>query len=347
VKTAQEILEEIRARKGKADRSVIGTVTGEQAPPVQDPEEYAEELANDEAKPDREPASETVPLRDQHPQGFSPENPAPLGHAGSSTGGEPGLHGEEIGEPPAPPVRDRGRIGEGLAAHGETTEGSPAAYRRAIGGGPGDGSAASSPIGGSLSAGREAITGESPEHGEADGAADASPYDPQSEALWSRLEDLALLVAHLQERTATSEAVDQLAEEVEELRGNLLAEDEDPAEIARRLDELEGKLMEIEGGPGPAEAAESGQAARGFPWWILAIAAGGLFAAAIAAGRTSSPPPAAEDTGGAGSPDIALPVSAAISEPPTPAVPGHTLPPAVQRLVRRGLRPDEVTWKAD
>jgi len=335
MKTAQEILEEIRARKGKLDRTDGNTVTDEetatanaideQMASAQDSEGQEQQLVSDQDGRDQDPVSVPVTLTGKGAYDSPPGTTALQGPAGDSIGGplpHRATHRASTGgEPPA----DRGLIGDSLA---------------------GD-SAPNPPITGRLSApaaDREVVAEEKPEPAEADIDDDTSPYDP---VLWQRLEDLALLVADLQDRTTTnSEAVDQLAEEVEELRGNFLAQDEDPAEIARQLDEIEGRLMKIEGGRGPVEVAESGQAARGFPWWALALAAGGLFVAALAANCN---PPAApqEDTGGAGAPDIAVPV-AAIPEPPAPvAAPGRELPPAVQRLMERGYRPDEVIWRAD
>ena len=359
MKTAQEILEEIRARKGEAVQSGTDTINSSASatngqPPTQ--EEQAEELASAQGTPQE---SVPVPVTDKGQQDSSPGTPAPPGHEGSRIGEEPGLHGEEIGGPSPSPVRDRGTYrkkpaphrettGGPSTAHRESTEEESAAHRGATRSEPGGDPAATAPTTDPLSApavDREAIAEEEPEPAEVDADDGVSPYyDP---VLWQRLEDLALLVADLQDRTTTnSEVVDQLAEEVEDLRGNLLAQDEDPDEIARRLDAIEDTLIEIEGERGLVEANESEQATRGFPWWALALAAGGLFVAALAANRN---PPAApqEDTSGAGAPDIAVPV-AAIPEPPVPvAAPGRELPPAVQRLMKRGYRPDEVIWRAD
>ena len=342
-------------RQGKRP---LAASTDSQTPPAQDPAGYVEELASNEAKSDREPTS--VTLTDEKQRDSFPESPAPPGHEGSPVGEELGLCAEKIGGPSPSPVRNRGPIGKEAAAYRGPTEGSLPAHRGsigeessthrgAIGTPPGSDSAATTPATDPLSApaaDREVVAEEKPEPAEADIDDDTSPYDP---VLWQRLEDLALLVADLQDRTTTnSEVVDQLAEEVEELRGNLLAQDEDPDEVARRLDAVEDKLMEIEGKRELEEASESEQAGRGFPWWVLALAAAGVFAAAIAAGRTPSPPPAEEEgTGGAGAPDIAVPV-AAIPEPPTPvAAPGQEFPPAVRRLLEKGYRPDELIWRAD
>ena len=358
MKTAQEILEEIRARKGEAVQSGTDTVsssasaTNEQ-PPTQ--EDQAEEFASAQGTP-REAVP--VPVTDKGQQDSSPGTPAPPGHEGSRIGEEPGLHGEEIGGPSPSPVRDRGTYrkkpaphrettGDPSTAHRESTGEESAAHRGATGSEPGGDPAATAPTTDPLSApavDREAIAEEKPEPAEVDADDGASPYDP---VLWQRLEDLAVLVADLQDRTTTnSEVVDQLAEEVEDLRGNLLAQDEDPDEIARRLDAIEDTLTEIEGERGLVEATESEQATRGFPWWVAAVVAGGAFALALAANR-SSPPAPRENTGGAGAPDIGLPV-AAISEPPVPVTaPGQQFPPAVRRLMEKGYRPDELVWKAD
>ena len=335
MKTAQEILEEIRARKGKLDRTDGNTVTDEetatanaideQMASAQDSEGQEQQLVSDQDGRDQDPVSVPVTLTGKGAYDSPPGTTALQGPAGDSIGGplpHRATHRASTGgEPPA----DRGLIGDSLA---------------------GD-SAPNPPITGRLSApaaDREVVAEEKPEPAEADIDDDTSPYDP---VLWQRLEDLALLVADLQDRTTTnSEAVDQLVEEVEELRGNLLAQDEDPDEIARRLDEIEDTLTEIEGERGLVEATESEQATRGFPWWVAAVVAGGAFALALAANR-SSPPAPRENTGGAGAPDIGLPV-AAISEPPVPVTaPGQQFPPAVRRLMEKGYRPDELVWKAD
>jgi len=340
MKTAQEILEEIRARKGKLDRPNENAVTDEEAairngnasdeqiPPAQDPEGQMEQLTSDQDEQDRNSVSVPDTLADGEPQDSSPGPPASQGSAGDS-----------IGEPP--PRRASGR---------EPTGDNPPTGRFPVGGStPGDSAPNSLSVPGTD---RETITGEGPEDDGADGAPGVPPYAPWWETLSRRLEDLALLVADLQGRaTMNSEVVDQLAEEVEELRGNLLAQDEDPDEIARRLDEIEGKLVEIESGPRPVEAARSGEAAREFPWWIVALAAGGLFAAALAANRNSPAVPR-ENTGGAGAPDIATPVAAATPElaPDTPIAGARysRLPPQLRRLVEQGrLREDEVIMGPD